>query len=100
MLGIGAANRDERVYADAEEFRLDRSGEPEHLAFGAGPHLCLGNHLHPHGRQGRARGGARPRSRPDPLRLADGFEWECVDHMLEYGPERLDVVVAGGAAGG
>jgi cytochrome P450 len=93
MLGIGAANRDEEVYADAEAFRLDRAGEPEHLAFGAGPHLCLGNHLT------RMAGkvileevlATFPIGR---LRLAPGFTWECVDHLMEYGPERLDVVVA------
>ena len=45
MLGIASAGRDERAYPDAGEFRLDRTGEPEHLAFGAGPHICLGNHL-------------------------------------------------------
>lgn len=93
MLGIGAANRDPAVYADADEFRLDRAGEPEHLAFGAGPHLCLGNHL------------TRMVGRvvleqvldtfdPGALRPAPGYEWECVDHMMEYGPERLDVVTA------
>jgi cytochrome P450 len=92
MLGIGAGNRDPRVYADPDEFRLDRHGEPEHLAFGAGPHLCLGNHLT------RMAGkvvleevlAAFP---PGTLQLAPGFEWECVDHMMEYGPERLDVVL-------
>ncbi len=92
MLHIGAANRDERVYEDGETFRLDRSGDPEHLAFGSGPHLCLGNHLT------RMVGQvvleeALDVFPPGSVRLADGFEWECVDHMLEYGPERLDVVV-------
>jgi cytochrome P450 len=93
MLGIGAGNRDPDAYADPDEFRLDREGEPEHLAFGAGPHLCLGNHLT------RMAGkvvleevlAAFP---PGTLRLATGYEWECVDHMMEYGPETLDVVTA------
>jgi len=31
---------------------------------------------------------------PGACRLAPGFEWVCVDHLLEYGPERLEVVVA------
>lgn len=93
MLGIGAANRDERAYADAETFRLDRQGEPEHLAFGSGPHLCLGNHLT------RMVGKVVLEEMLDlfpagSLRLADGFRWECVDHIMEYGPERLDVVTA------
>ena len=28
------------------------------------------------------------------LGLAPGFEWVCVDHIMEYGPEHLPVVVA------
>jgi cytochrome P450 len=92
MLGIGAANRDEAVYPNAEEFRLDRTGEPEHLSFGAGPHLCLGNHLT------RMVGKVvleelMAAFSPGQLQLAPDFQWECVDHLLEYGPESLDVVV-------
>jgi cytochrome P450 len=92
MLGIGAANRDETVYPDGEAFRLDRVDPPEHLAFGSGPHLCLGNHLT------RMVGKVvleemLDRFAPGSLRLVDGFAWECVDHMMEYGPERLDVTV-------
>ena len=92
MMGIASANRDEAVYAAAGEFRLDRAGEPEHLAFGAGPHLCLGNHLT------RMIGKVvleelLARFAPGQIRLAPGFSWVCVDHPLEYGPETLDVVV-------
>jgi cytochrome P450 len=38
---LGSANRDEGVFPEPERFRLDR-GELRHLAFGAGPHHCLG----------------------------------------------------------
>jgi cytochrome P450 len=94
VLGIGAANRDPNAYANPEEFRLDRTGEPDHLAFGAGPHLCLGDHLT------RMVGRVVLEEVLDAfgagaLELAPGFTWECVDHMLEYGPERLEVVVSG-----
>jgi cytochrome P450 len=96
MLGIGAANRDGAVFVDPDEFRLDREGEPEHLAFGAGPHLCLGDHL------------TRMVGRvvleeildsfpPGALALTPDFRWRCVDHMLEYGPDTLDVVVRAAA---
>ena len=93
MMGIASANRDEAVYPHADEFRLDRRGEPEHLAFGAGPHLCLGNHLT------RMIGKVvleelLDRFAPGQIRLAPQFAWVCVDHPLEYGPETLDVVVA------
>ena len=37
-----SANRDEEVFADADRFRLDRPNIKEHLAFGRGPHNCVG----------------------------------------------------------
>jgi cytochrome P450 len=40
-----SANRDEEVFgSDAEDFRIDRTNNP-HLAFGMGPHLCIGANL-------------------------------------------------------
>jgi cytochrome P450 len=91
MLHIGAANRDESVYPDAESFRLDRTGQPEHLAFGVGPHVCLGNHLTR--TIGRIVLEEVQRFEPGALRLAPGFVWRCVDHLQEYGPETLEVEV-------
>ncbi|MCC5973965.1 MAG: cytochrome P450 [Rubellimicrobium sp.] len=38
----GRANRDPAVFADPDQVRLDRKPNP-HLAFGSGPHACLGN---------------------------------------------------------
>ena len=44
MLCYLSGNRDEDVFDDPEVFRVDR--EPNrHLAFGYGPHLCLGQHM-------------------------------------------------------
>jgi cytochrome P450 len=40
-LGWAAANFDETVFDDPETVRLDRKPNP-HVAFGFGPHLCLG----------------------------------------------------------
>jgi cytochrome P450 len=37
-----SANRDERVFPDADQFILDRPNLNDHLAFGMGPHVCLG----------------------------------------------------------
>jgi cytochrome P450 len=44
-LGIGQANRDPRKFEDPDRFVLGRAGANQHLAFGAGPHRCLGMHL-------------------------------------------------------
>jgi len=94
ILGIASGNRDERVYPRADEFWLERGwpDAPEHLTFGPGPHLCLGNQL------------ARMEARvvlelvmellPEgALRLAPGYRRTLVPMFLEYGPERLDLVV-------
>jgi hypothetical protein len=40
----GCANRDERTFENADQCVLDRRPNP-HLAFGAGPHGCIGAHL-------------------------------------------------------
>jgi cytochrome P450 len=40
-IGIGAANRDGDVFADANRFDVGRAHNP-HLAFGSGPHICAG----------------------------------------------------------
>jgi cytochrome P450 len=45
VFGIASANRDEAVYGDPTEFRLDRPRMREHLAFGTGPHVCPGASL-------------------------------------------------------
>lgn len=93
MCHITAANRDEAAYPDGESFRLDRIDPPEHLAFGSGPHLCLGNHLT------RLIGRAvleemlalMAKAR---VELEPGFVWQCVNHLQEYGPEHLPVRVS------
>lgn len=41
----GSANRDPEVYPDPDTIDLDRKNAASHLAFGAGPHLCIGNQL-------------------------------------------------------
>jgi cytochrome P450 len=41
---VGAADRDPRRWADPEAFDIFRPPQP-HLAFGTGPHVCLGIHF-------------------------------------------------------
>jgi cytochrome P450 len=44
MCSMGAANRDEAVYPSADTMDLSRTPNP-HLAFGTGPHSCIGQSL-------------------------------------------------------
>ncbi|GAA0616969.1 cytochrome P450 [Sporichthya brevicatena] len=45
LLCYSSGNRDPEQYADPETIKFDRSGEGAHLAFGQGPHFCLGSNL-------------------------------------------------------
>lgn len=42
LIRFGAANRDEAVFADGEEAQYDRANAKRHIAFGFGPHVCIG----------------------------------------------------------
>jgi cytochrome P450 len=44
LLLVGSANRDERVFAQADVFDIGRDTS-QHLAFGKGTHFCLGSSL-------------------------------------------------------
>ena len=93
LVGIASANRDETLFRDPDEFRLDR-GLPRHISFSGGAHHCIG--------AGVARLVAQEVTaafvecfEPGEVSLAPGFEFEGVPVFLEYGPVRLDAIRAG-----
>jgi hypothetical protein len=45
LLLPGSANRDERVFSDADDFRIGREIGSKLVSFGSGAHFCLGAHL-------------------------------------------------------
>ncbi|MFI7704552.1 cytochrome P450 [Nonomuraea sp. NPDC049480] len=45
VLMTGAANRDERIYPDPDEFDIRRPQTDPHLTFGYGPRFCIGASL-------------------------------------------------------
>ena len=88
MVSIAAANRDERVFADAERIDIERSPVP-HIAFGYGAHHCVGAQLARMELQVAV--GTLLRRFPE-LHLAvpeDALEWK--EGMLARGPKALPV---------
>ena len=90
VVGTGSANRDERVFEDGDEFRVDRPNADQHLTFGYGAHVCPGAAL--------ARVVARigiatflDRFPPGSVRFASDFEFENVPTFFEIGPRHLPV---------
>jgi cytochrome P450 len=45
LLVLAAANRDPDCFANPEQFDIRRENNKDHIAFGAGPHVCIGSAL-------------------------------------------------------
>lgn len=90
IVGSASANRDERVFEAADEFRVDRPNADQHLTFGYGPHVCPGASL--------ARAVTRiglsalfARFPKGTIRAAADHVYENVPTFFECGPRRLAV---------
>ena len=90
LAGFASANRDERVFDDPDEFRVDRPNAEHHRTCGYGAHVCPGAAL----ARTVARIGIRTfldRFPSGTVRLEPGFEFENVPTYFEVGPKRLPV---------
>jgi len=45
VMYYGAANRDPAMFADPDAFDIERANAKDHIAFGTGPHVCLGQRV-------------------------------------------------------
>ena len=45
VMYYGAANRDPEVFEDPDRFDVERANAKDHIAFGLGPHVCLGQRV-------------------------------------------------------
>ncbi|HXE52062.1 MAG TPA: cytochrome P450 [Tepidisphaeraceae bacterium] len=84
---IGSANRDEKIFPDADRFDVTRTPNP-HIAFGNGIHFCMGAPL--------ARLESRVAltellERAKDFRLANDQPWEPREGLHVHGPSRLPI---------
>jgi cytochrome P450 len=87
VLRFDAANRDPAQFAEPDSLDLSRANARNHLAFGAGPHFCIGNQL--------ARGELRIAfatllRRMKHFRMA-GAGASYMSHFLVYGPVSVPI---------
>ncbi len=45
VMYYGAANRDPSIFPDPDRFDVERANAKDHIAFGMGPHVCLGQRV-------------------------------------------------------
>ena len=86
LFGLASANRDERHFEEGERFDAQRANARDHLALGAGPHVCLGASLLR--LECEVAIGALL-DHFEAIELADGPSFEALPTAMFYGPKRL-----------
>jgi cytochrome P450 len=87
VVGLQSANWDEAVWGpDALEFDIEREHPAGHVAFGKGPHACLGAPLARI--EAQAFVGELLSCRPE-VRLATGYVHELANELMVRRPEKL-----------
>lgn len=86
LVALGSANHDDAKFPDGDRFDIRRKNADEHMAFGWGRHLCLG--------EGLARLEMRVAleelsRRLPPLLLVPGQKWEFSPNTSHRGPEHV-----------
>jgi hypothetical protein len=76
----GSANFDEDHFVDPERFDITREDSKNHVAFGRGPHYCLGNALAK--LEGHTAIGAIARRFPDAKLVTPEPDWAPNTHLL------------------
>lgn len=89
LLVWGSANRDKCVFSEADTFDLERKNVKDHMAFGGGPHFCMGAPL---GRMESEVAFERIFARVTNLRFAEGKNDFANHHAVIFrGPRRLHI---------
>jgi cytochrome P450 len=83
---LGSANRDTCAFADPDAFEVQRDNVKNHLAFGNGPHFCMGAPL---ARMEAVVAFEQIFSRLPNLRFAEGNTFANDHTVIFRGPERL-----------
>jgi len=91
LFHLAAANRDEQTFDEPDAFRLERPNARDHVAFGAGPHVCPGAYL--------ARMETRVvleglLARVEKLALAPGYAWDPNPVFWALGPRTLRLALS------
>jgi cytochrome P450 len=88
LVALGSANHDEAKFPDGDRFDIRRENADEHMAFGWGRHLCIGEGL----ARLEMRVALEELSRRLPhLELVQGQKWEFSRNTSHRGPEHVFV---------